>query len=226
MDVSATDLEKAFSAIAPPNAAVRVVQVDADAASPFAEEARHVARAQPKRRAEFFAGRQAARLALGDLGVDPIALPVGHRRMPLWPKGIVGAITHAGGFAAAITARSGYHGIGIDLERNGRVRPDLARFISSANERLKGPSDPGIKEGDACPLTLRFAGKEAGFKAYFPSTGHFLGFSGASCHAVSHDRFLITIEAQEAPGVAGRREIEGRYALLGAHLMALAWVSA
>ena len=60
-----------------------------------------------KRQTEFLAGRWCARQALrvcvpesGD-----IEIAIGHNREPLWPAMVVGAITHADGFASADALR-------------------------------------------------------------------------------------------------------------------------
>src|SRR5690242_5958922 len=83
----------------------------------FAEEAAAVAGAVAARRAEFAAGRSAARRALAELGIGPVALPVGERRMPVWPTGIVGSITHCVGLAAAAVAwADDLAALGIDVE--------------------------------------------------------------------------------------------------------------
>jgi len=69
-----------------------------------AEEARDVARAVPKRVAEFATGRACARRALAELGVTGFALRVGADREPLWPEGLTGSITHTSGFCGVVVA--------------------------------------------------------------------------------------------------------------------------
>jgi len=106
-----------------------------------------VARSVSKRRAEFFFGRLAARLALSDVAfvrdgrttrsatpsdkdsnanIDPgtmrsvaaIEVPIGPAREPIWPSGLIGSISHSATFAAALVDTLGpRQGVGIDLER-------------------------------------------------------------------------------------------------------------
>jgi enterobactin synthetase component D len=79
-----------------------------------------VARAVLERRAEYVAGRHCAARAVGAI------LPTftgdifpGPDRAPSWPAGVVGAITHAHGFASAAAATtSRVRGVGIDAERS------------------------------------------------------------------------------------------------------------
>src|SRR6267143_829697 len=74
-------------------------------------------RAVERRRVYFSMGRAAAREALAELGIYGIAIERGPSGEPLWPDGIVGAISHAGDVAIAIVGRQNdYAGLGIDAE--------------------------------------------------------------------------------------------------------------
>src|ERR1700730_18709662 len=64
-------------------------------------EAEDVARAVPKRIAEFAAGRACARAALAEFGVREFALRAAPDRQPLWPEGFIGSIAHTAGLRAA-----------------------------------------------------------------------------------------------------------------------------
>src|SRR5258708_4976351 len=82
-------------------------------------------------------GRAAARDARADLGVARVAIGRGSAGEPVWPDGIVGAITHTGELAVAIVGwRSAYAGLGVDLER---LTPGLsaraARLVCTPAER-------------------------------------------------------------------------------------------
>ena len=52
------------------------------------EERAHIAGASPGRVAHFALGRWCARQALVALGAEPVAIPVGERRQPVWPAGV------------------------------------------------------------------------------------------------------------------------------------------
>lgn len=134
----------------------------------FPEEAPAVARAIPKRRAEFAAGRRAARAALVALGMAETAIPAGAARQPLWPDGVAGAITHDRGLALAAVTREG--GIGIDLTEAAALPGDTRRTIL-----------PHAAEAGLDPLAARagFSAKESLFKALFPVVGTHFGFSAA-----------------------------------------------
>ena len=77
---------------------------------------------------EFRTGRAYAKCALTKLGLYNVELPVGADRVPIWPPGICGSITHtagpAGGHVAAAVARTEVVGsIGIDAEMNRTLHP-------------------------------------------------------------------------------------------------------
>ena len=79
-------------------------------------EAIAVARAVPKRVAEFAAGRRAARRALDSIGREAVDLPAGPNRAPVWPEGVTGSITHDGDLALAAVALLGeVRSLGLDL---------------------------------------------------------------------------------------------------------------
>ncbi len=121
------------------------------------------AAARPARRAEFAAGRSAARAALAAAGLPPAALPRDKRGLPVWPAGLTGSITHAGGWALAAVTRLPA-GLGLDAEEAGA---DLALAdIATPAERAAAPD----------PIRL-FSAKEAAYKAQFPRSGALLAFT-------------------------------------------------
>jgi 4'-phosphopantetheinyl transferase EntD len=92
--------------------------------------------AVPRRRAEFTTGRACARRALAELGVAPAAILSGDRREPLWPDGVVGAITHCAGFRAAAVGRAtDYRSIGIDAEPDEPLVDGILELVSLPAER-------------------------------------------------------------------------------------------
>lgn len=162
-------LHEALAALFPPGTGTALLPIDAPHPLPYPEEAVAVAKAVASRRAEFAAGRAAARLALAAIGHPATAIPSGPRRQPLWPAGISGSITHAAGLAAAV-ARSGPP-LGLDIEEDAPISPDLWPVICQPDELA------------ALPIAARgtyvrhvFSAKEAAYKAQFPLTGQLIGF--------------------------------------------------
>jgi 4'-phosphopantetheinyl transferase EntD len=122
--------------ILPSAVASAVSFVDVPEAELFPEELPLIARAVPRRRAEFTTGRACARRALAELGVAPAAILSGDRREPLWPDGVVGAITHCAGFRAAAVGRAtDYRSIGIDAEPDEPLVDGILELVSLPAER-------------------------------------------------------------------------------------------
>ena len=119
-----------------------------------------------RRRADYIAGRTALRLALGD---SPAILS-DDRGAPVLPAGWVGSVSHKGARAAALVTPAGSGHVGVDLERAASPRLDIARRILTAREDAALPD-----RGRA--VTLRFAIKEAIYKAIDPYERRYVGFT-------------------------------------------------
>jgi 4'-phosphopantetheinyl transferase EntD len=133
-------------------------------------------KAAERRRLYFSLGRAAARDALAELGIHGVAIQRGPSGEPLWPTGVVGAISHAGDLAIAIVGeQTHYGGLGVDLEQLSRgLTARAARLVCTPAEMEW--VDP---EAGTARLTMLFSAKEAVFKALFPIEGVWLGFGDA-----------------------------------------------
>lgn len=150
----------------------------ADAPEPlFAETARAVADAVEKRRREFLTGRACAHDALTALGAPATALLPGTDRLPAWPEGFTGSITHTDHYCAAAALRTGngIRSIGIDLEPDEPLPDDLWEMICRPEEAAMiaalAPHEQGLY------ARALFSAKECAFKAQFPLTRTMLEFS-------------------------------------------------
>ena len=122
-----------------------------------------IAGAVPSRRAEFTAGRTAARRALALLGLPPHALPMAPDRAAIWPAGISGSIAHAAGIAVAV-ARPGAP-LGVDIEDDTGIAPDLWPIICLPAELQRLANDDTARQ-----VKRIFCAKEAVFKAQTPTS--------------------------------------------------------
>jgi 4'-phosphopantetheinyl transferase EntD len=179
--------------------------------APHAEEEIFVARAAPKRRRDFVLGRACARAALAGLEHGDAVIGQGEGGAPLWPAGIVGSITHTGGYAAALVAEARlFSGVGVDAERVGGVTQELWPRLFDAAERdhLMGLGD----ESRAIMATLFFSAKETAYKAW--------RMKGA---LVFRD---IRIAPYADGFIAARsgRTLRGRYAVEGDLILTAAWL--
>ncbi len=179
----------------------------------YPQEAACIRRAVAKRRREFTAGRLCARAALAKLGVQGFALVVGESRLPIWPAGMVGSISHCDGYCgAAVAPRGEVLGIGLDVERADPLEPALLERICSEVERERAARLPA-RHGAPDPGKLTFCAKESFYKCYFPLTGAFLGFKDVEVELdPGQNRFHARLCRSDAPSVCGVRELEGRLA--------------
>lgn len=149
-----------------------------------------------KRKAEFVAGRYCAHTALSQLDNTTASTPgatigVGANREPLWPKGVVGSITHTHGYASAVVAHcSKVRGVGVDSET--WINPeseDVSRLILTGRE---GHADHlQLFDSARHHLTLVFSAKESLFKCLFPLVNRFFDF---------HSAVIIPLPSDSADG--------------------------
>lgn len=135
----------------------------------------------PKRQAEYLAGRRCAALALVTAGHDYyVPERDSHSGRPLWPDGWCGSITHSHGIAAAVTGQTcHWHSLGLDIEK--MIAPDRAQRLRQAiltpgEQQRMEQLEPAVA---ARNLTLIFSAKESLFKALNPLTDIYFGFQDA-----------------------------------------------
>lgn len=128
-----------------------------------------------KRLSDFYTGRYCAIKALEQLGINDVLIPIGEDRAPVWPKGIVGSISHCDSLTGAIVAKNSDHiSLGLDIEEIGRVTPDLWDLVFTKNEKryLSSLSEKEI----LIQSTSIFSIKEAFYKFQYPLTNTYLEF--------------------------------------------------
>lgn len=132
------------------------------------DEAATVQKAVDKRRNEYSTGRWLAHQALDTLQFPADSLLSGPNREPLWPKGVIGSIAHNDQHAVVmISSHPLLEGLGIDLEKKGRVDEPLVQKILTQREQASlDDIDP----------TLLFSAKEAVYKLLFPIVRKYVGF--------------------------------------------------
>jgi enterobactin synthetase component D len=180
---------------------------------------RELDRAVHARRTEFLAGRACARSALrrlADRRADD-AIAIGPDRAPVWPPGIVGAITHAHGFAAAAVAREvDVLGVGLDAEQEippHMMGPMLGRVATRA-EVVDLCERAGVSEGLA--LTVIFSAKESIFKCLSPRVGRYFDFPDVTIVQVSMDEGTFAAELRVDLGELARgTRLGGRFSVSG-----------
>jgi 4'-phosphopantetheinyl transferase EntD len=181
-------------AVDTPHGRCIVLELDEDESPLVGEEQEHAAKLLPTRRREFMAGRTALRTVLG---IDAPILP-DDRGAPILPAGWVGSISHKGSRAAAIAAAADHGFVGIDIELAAPARGAIERRILTPREQ----SIVGVGTKD---VTLRFAIKEAIYKAIDPIVRRYVGFTeveldvhaDGTCevHVIDRARLPVAVEA-------------------------------
>jgi 4'-phosphopantetheinyl transferase EntD len=200
-------------ALFPSGVGVLASPVEATLQGLFPEELALVARAVAKRQHEFATGRRLARRLLATLGCPDRALLADIDRVPRWPEGIVGSISHGHGLCAVAAVRRGeIRGLGIDVEEADAVRPELWRRVLRPDEEKWLRAQPDARQIHLAAVF--FSAKEAVYKAQFPLRRARLGFHDVS---VELDPAASLFEAH-TPGFA--RPLGGTFSI------ALPWVLA
>jgi len=187
--------------------AVSTVVVDA-ADGPFEVlplEAAAVARAVPSRRREFSAGRTAARRAMSGLGLSGLALPQGPDRAPVWPRGVVGSLSHSGEVCVSAVAQSkDVLGIGIDIEVDSELDDDVLPIICNDTEIAWLDQQSPTERLHLAKIV--FSAKETVYKFQYPLSRIVFGFDGLNIDLdLSSERFSASFMQSVGPFPRGTR---------------------
>jgi 4'-phosphopantetheinyl transferase N-terminal domain len=113
---------------------------------------------------EFTAARTCARLAIAKLGLPAGPILRGAWREPIWPRGVVGSITHCRGYrAAAVAKQRNVLTVGIGAEPDEQLPPGVLEQVAVASEQAWLPVLASI--GTACCSARRGAYLRHGFRS-------------------------------------------------------------
>jgi 4'-phosphopantetheinyl transferase EntD len=142
----------------------------------YPDEIKYIEHAVEKRRAEFGTARVCARLALSKLGIPPCSLVPRVDRSPQWPSGVVGSISHTEKLCGvAVTTSPRIVSLGLDLEIDAPLEPELQRLICTSAERQWLDQHRSTERGQAAKIL--FSAKEAFYKCQYTVTEQFLEFT-------------------------------------------------
>ncbi len=183
----------------------------ADQPVPLPEELNGLSpRAVEKRRREFAAGRAVARAAMAQLDHSPAPILVGKDRAPVWPKGLIGSITHCKTCAmAAVSTSDRYAGLGLDVEEDTPLKSELWDAICSKREQdwMRAHHNP------AQMGKLIFSAKEAAYKCQYNVSRRYFGFEGMELEFdMTNHSFRAEFTADQVPFVQGT-SLFGRFAI-------------
>jgi 4'-phosphopantetheinyl transferase EntD len=179
----------------------------------YPQEEALLQQAVPSRRLEFGTARWCARRALAKLGLPAAPILPGPHGAPSWPDGVAGSMTHCPGYRAAALAHStDIAAIGIDAEPDGPL-PDGVRDRIASPEELAALAELMAAAPGTSWDKLLFSAKESTYKAWFPLTQRWLGFSDASVSINPADGTFTARLLVPGPVLAGRQltEFHGRW---------------
>lgn len=166
----------------------------------------------PGRFAEFATGRACARFALQAIEATELSVPREGQRVPIWPRGVTGSITHTnGGWCAAVAARVGsVAAIGIDAEEVRRVRPKIAsRILTKVERDAIADASPADQQ---LATAIAFSAKEAFYKAHYQLDPRFIGFDVVSVERLDEEQLRFWPESNEVSAMVVART-SGRISL-------------
>lgn len=185
----------------------------------------HLSTAATKRQAEYLGGRVCARRTLECVGGPRSELPVDAERVPQWPAGFCGSITHSKGFAAAVSGhRRRWQSLGLDLEH----LLEEARAERLAHEILTEAERTRFSDwAPATLVTLVFSFKESLFKALYPLTRRRFYFQDAEVIDLAYDgQAQLMLRADLSEEWRSGQHVSGQFIQLGDHLLSLVVVPA
>jgi 4'-phosphopantetheinyl transferase EntD len=215
-----------LSGLFPPGIEFGAARIGVGLSPRFPSEGEGVARAVATRRDEFLSGRELARELLAGLGSTPSPIPVGHRRTPIWPEGIVGSIAHSGTVCVcAVAKRSAFACVGIDLEPDEPLDDEVIPTICTLEELRQASAAPECGGGSSARLI--FSAKECVFKTLFPITRTELEFHQVQLQwNPARSSFAATLRGvPEGVAEIGRR-LRGAFRIAGGWLITAAWIEA
>lgn len=134
-----------------------------------------IERSVDKRRREVATGRRCARALLGALGFPEAPLLRGPDRVPLWPEGATGSISHSDDLCIVAVARSReIPALGVDVEAGTPLEERLWDLVLRPRERAWLAEQPPAEQGRLAKLF--FSVKECAYKCQYTLTRRALEF--------------------------------------------------
>lgn len=175
-----------------------------------------------KRQAEHLAGRACAHQALHRLTGHGVAIGSDSDRVPCWPAGTLGSITHGKGWAGALVGHTPHwQALGLDVE----YLIPLARADRLAAEIFSPGELAAYRAGDAqqrsLQATLAFSAKESLFKALFPLVRRRFWFHDAELIEQGGGLIRLRLLRELSLEWPAGRELCGQYARFDEHLLSV-----
>jgi len=173
-----------------------------------------IKKAVHKRQAEYLAGRLCAAQALTALNFENPIVHTADDRVPIWPTGTFGSITHTKGIAAAIAGmQERATGVGIDVEKlmKDSQETKLQTHILRDDEKTQFHE---LGKQVTHPLSVIFSAKESIYKALYPFVKKYFGFDKAKLIAFNETILTFKIMHNLSKQVQMGLEVNVYYQLI------------
>ena len=171
-----------------------------------AEEREYAASLAGYRLVQWIGGRLASRLAVRALGMELGPLMTDERGAPGCPKNLSISIAHKKHLAVAIASRRDQGLVGVDLEVVGRDRSHIGEKVLTSQEMTDVEELPEDRQWIA--TLVRFALKEATYKALAPRLGRYISFDEAQISNIKNGSADVRLMLTSSDGPSS---LEGRY---------------
>ena len=172
-----------------------------------------------QRKSEYASGRRVAHEALKLLSGKPAAV-TREGRMPAWPAGYRGSISHSREFAIAMVASTRRcQAIGLDVVQKNAVSAKVAARIMLTEEIV--PPSSGFNDADWRAIV--FSAKESVYKAVHPEIGEFLEFRDVEIKMNESDRSFTASTVEKGSSTAVVRAGIGFVSDFEDHWLTLFW---
>lgn len=201
--VSGAMVEPHARALFAPEIALALCDPRAPMGSLLSPERSGTARMVAKRQREFTAGRMAARRAMVALGHAPQPVLPGADRVPIWPDGLVGSLSHCDSLClCAMGHARDVQSLGVDVEEDTPLPPEMIDTILTPPERKWLNHQ---RAGDMANLAkLIFSAKETAYKAQYPLSREVLDFESiAILPDLAANTFAATFTRAVGPFASG-----------------------
>ncbi len=220
MDFS--NLKKLLSGLLPDNTVI-AMSLGAPADFELHPEEQSLTGSMAKKRLEDFkSSRYVASLALNQLGYENFPLLINQHRGPVWPRTVVGSLTHCDGIAFAVANyNSAVRSIGIDLEAYTTMAPNLYRMICSEQEltHLQQFEQPELM------AKVIFSVKESIYKCLNPLLNEWIDFKDVSIELDPQARKYRAAPNSKIAAQLKMEFIEGGWLVDGEYLYSCCWLN-
>jgi 4'-phosphopantetheinyl transferase EntD len=145
------------------------------------------------------------------LDLPPRSIPQGADRAPVWPRGIVGSISHTSALCVAAVSQT-QAAIGVDLEPDHPLEAALIPSVCTQREIARLPHNRGRV------AKLIFCAKEAAYKAQYALSASLMDFKDFDISFAEAGQFQARFSRRVGPFAKGSL-LHGRHGTASGHLV-------